>query len=403
MIITQNMNAEELAQHFSEQKQDTTNVIAPPPTGNQLPGSMEELIASSSSDELAQKAEELKAGVVTPEGGDTIKKKEGDEGAAPKKAAKSTGTPLDESFVSQLDNLLFKTEKLRPFDNEDGSDYIRPKTWEELQEVIDANIEDVRTSTKNTEKQVLLNELFQESSPAVQFILQNANSFRTAEDMIPLIQSVQQQDDFASLDVKNPEHIEFIVENALRLQGLDDQSITEEIAFLKENNKLEGRAEKLKPLLDNYSAQKTEQILAQQEAKAQEDQVFWNGYYQQMNQDLLSAKDIDGMKIKPEHRQIIANALIPNQQLGGLPIYSIIDKLVGERNITRLSKAILLLADEELFDSYYGSKKSNEVAQGLQRQLRSSVKSSSSDNNQETPPQNSNTAPRPKYGNFLNS
>lgn len=398
MTITQNMSSDELAQHFSEQKQDTSNTVVAPQEGNKLPGSMQELIDSSSSDELAQRAEELKS-EIKPEG-EAPKKAEGE---APKKTtSKNTGTPLDESFVSQLDNLLFKTEKLRPFNTEDGSDYIRPKTWEDLSEVIQANIEDVRTETKNTEKQVLLNELFQESSPAVQFILQNANTFRTAEDMLPLIQSVQQQDDFASLDPKNPDHTEFIVENALRLQGLDEESIAEEIADLKERDRLQSRAEKLKPLLDNYSAQKTEQILAQEQQKTQQDQLFWNSYYQQMNEDLLSAKDIDGMKIKPEHRQIIANALIPNQQLGGLPIYAIIDKLVGERNVKLLSKAVLLLADEQLYDSYYGSKKSNEAAQGLQRQLRGSIKSSSSDNNSDQSSSNNN-APRPKYGNFLNS
>ena len=397
MNITQNMTSEELAQHFSEQQQPAADNNITPPEGNKLPGSMQELIDSSTSEELAQRADELK-GEIKPEGDQTKKT----EGEAPKKvASKTTGTPLDESFVSQLDNLLFKTEKLRPFNTEDGSDYVRPKTWEEFSEVIQANIEDVRTEVKNTEKQVLLNELFQESSPAVQFILKNANSFRTAEDMLPLIQSVQQQDDFASLDVSNPEHVEFIVENALKLQGLDEESIAEEIADLKDRGRLQSRAEKLKPLLDNYSAQQTEQILAQQEAKAQQDQVFWNSYYQQMNQDLLSANDIDGMKIKPQHRQIIANALIPNQQLGGLPIYAIIDKLVGERNVKLLSKAVLLLADEQLYDSYYGSKRSDDAAKGLQKQLRSSVRSSSSDNGSDATP--SSTTTRSQYGNFLDS
>ena len=398
MNITQNMTSEELAQHFSEQKVDNSNNIAPAQEANKLPGSMQELIDSSTSEELAQRAEELKS-EIKPEGEQTKKP----EGEAPKKvASKNTGTPLEESFVSQLDNLLFKTEKLRPFNTEDGSDYIRPKTWEDLSEVIQANIEDVRTESKNTEKSVLLNELFQESSPAVQFILKNANNFRSAEDMLPLIQSVQQQDDFASLDVSNPDHVEFIVENALRLQGLDEESIAEEIADLKDRGRLESRAEKLKPLLDNYSAQQTEQIVQQQEAKNQQDQMFWNSYYQQMNQDLLSSNDIDGMKIKPQHRQIIANALIPNQQLGGLPIYAIIDKLVGERNVKLLSKAVLLLADEQLYDSYYGSKKSDDAAKGLQKQLRSSIRSSSSDNGSDviTP---STTTSRSQYGNFLDS
>ena len=58
MNITQNMTSDELAQHFSEQKQPTADNNITPPEGNKLPGSMQELIDSSSSDELAKRAEE---------------------------------------------------------------------------------------------------------------------------------------------------------------------------------------------------------------------------------------------------------------------------------------------------------------------------------------------------------
>ena len=99
MIITENMSSEELAQHFSEQKVDNaSNIIPPVEEGNKLPANMQELIDSSNSEELAKRAEELKA-EIKPEG-DKNKKPEAD--VSKKAPAKNTGTPLDESFVCEF-------------------------------------------------------------------------------------------------------------------------------------------------------------------------------------------------------------------------------------------------------------------------------------------------------------
>ena len=389
------MSVEELQLQFSQKQDTTASTTTKVKTEDKLPENMEELLKLGlSSDELAEKIKaekEIKQSAT--EGEDKAPKKTKEVPVAVEQ--------LDETFINKFDEALFKKNVLNPFLSEDGESYIVPKNMDELAEVITANIEDRIAEVKNTEKQTLLNEVFQESSPALQFILSNANNFRSPEDLLPLINSVQQQDNFADLDPANEDHQVYIIQNALILQGLDGESIKEEIADLKERGKLQSRAEKLKPALEKYSADQTEAILAEQEKKNQEDQKFWGSYFSQMNQDLIEAKDLDGMKLKAEHKNVIANMIVPNQKLGGLPLYSVIDEMVGKGDIRKLSKVALLLADEKAFDNYYGTRKANDVAQGAQRLLRQSIKSSSSENAQDETIQKQQASQRPKYGNFL--
>lgn len=308
---------------------------------------------------------------------------------------------LDETFVSQLDELLFKKGVLNPFNNEDGTDgYIVPKTFDELSEVIRANIDHRVSETKSLSKEALLQEITRESSPAVRFILQNANTFRSADDMLPLINSVKQQDFFATLSTDTPESQEYIVRNALYLQGLDEAAINDEIEDLKSRERLETRSVQLKPILDRVSAEQTQAILQEQEAKNNQDQVFWNSYFEKMNSDLISASDIDGMEISPQYKALIANTLSPNQELGGLPLYTLIDQHVGSGNIRLLSKLALLANDEATFDAIYGSKKLNANAGSLQRTLRTSLTSNSSDVTNSSNKSTNNTQ-KSGYGNFL--
>jgi hypothetical protein len=218
--------------------------------------------------------------------------------------------------------------------------------------------------------------------------------------MIPLLQSVRQEDDFANLDTTNEQHQEYIIANALQLQGLDQDTIIDEIADLKQRGKLEERSNKLKPILEKYSAEQTQIVLQQQEEKNAKDQAFWNNHYNKLNTDLISAKDIDGLKFKQDDKNLIANVLLPNQELGGLPIYTIIDNLVGEGNIKLLSKLALLAANEEAFDNYYGVQKIQQNTKSLQRTLRSAVKANS-DNDDFEVQKSTQLFQKNNYGNFM--
>lgn len=400
---TSEMTAEQLREEFSSGasrvQNEPTPILEPTVQEPTLPNNMEELMGLSSQ-ELAEKiASGTVKEVVDEQGNKKVVPVE--ETAPVVKKGKETIPQIDESIVSRIDESLFKTGKLKPFNTDDGKDYIRPKTWEELSEVIDANMENVRSQVKGEEKEVLFNEIFQGSSPAMRFILENANSFKSPEQMLPLIQSVQAQDDFAAVTTETAEEQEYIITAALTLQGFDPDAITDELADLIERGKLKDRAEKLKPIVDRYTADRTEKILLEQEAKNKQDMTFWNSYFDKMNTDLISSKDLDGMKIKQEHKNIIATALLPNQEIGGLPLYNIIDNLVGTGNVRLLAKIALLASDEAAFDNYSQSKKSGAIVGGLQKTLRESVVSTASDTDIDINDTGKTNPQRSQYGSFL--
>jgi hypothetical protein len=74
--------------------------------------------------------------------------------------------------------------------------------------------------------------------------------------------------------------------------------------------------------------------------------------------------------MKDEHKQYIASTLVPDENLGGLPIYTIIDNLLQKGDFDTLARIALLGSNPQIHDNYYNTKNSNEVAASLQRTLR---------------------------------
>lgn len=297
----------------------------------------------------------------------------------------------NQDLYSNFDEKFFKSGLLLPVNNDDGSDYVIPKNIDDIVELITLNKNNWESEVNNRNKSEIVQELFNNSSPAFKFLAENANSFKSIDEMLPLIQSVKEQDDLAKLDINNENDQESIIRMTLALQGLDDNMINDEIQDLKDRDKLLIRATSLKPYLDKYAQDATEKKLQQQSEKLQEDQVFWNNYYNQMNNVLVNAKDIDGMKFSQEHKALIASALIPEQESGDIPIYSIIDSLIGNGDIETLSQIALLALDKNTYNQYSNTRTANNVAQNLQKTLRHNVKSTSIEqDNRETQNKNQN-------------
>jgi len=400
MEITNDLSAEELALKFSSGEMQT---IHQSQDQQRNPSNIEELYSGLSASEIAEKQEELiklKEGELTPE---KLAEKKAEEDALKQAAPKKSSTPvkdiIDETVLSKFQEKFFKTDKLRPFSKREGdveTDII-PETWEDIIEILDANIEDKVAEAKGIQKEALINEVLQEKSSAIQWLFKNGNNFNSIEEMLPLINSVQQQDDFASLDAKNVDHQEYIIIKAMELRDYSDEEIADEITYLKENGKLEARAEKLKPSLDDYAFAQTQMMLEQKATQDANNEAYWSAHIDSLNKVLFEAKDIDGIKLKAEDKNLVASALYPDKNLGTLPIFTLIDKLVGQNNIGLLSKIVLLAADEAKFDAYYGSSKKENSSRDLQKVLRSSIKASAETVETNTTP----TLKHSGYGNFL--
>ncbi len=280
----------------------------------------------------------------------------------------------DLEFWQTLDEKFFKTNKLYPFQDEKGDDII-PQSYDDLSEVIEANKKHWIETSKYEQKEEVLADIFKETTPAFQFLVQNANLYKSIEDMYPLIQSVQAQEDLDSIDLENEEHQEYVVRTALQMQGFDAKSIDAEVSDLKERAKLASKSEIYKVQLDKIQAERTDALLREEAAKNQADKEFWNAYYTNLNEKLILAKDLGGMVLKQEDKIRVANNLIQQADGSGFPIFSKMDELIGKGDVETLGIISMLLEDRALFDSYYANKTHTEAGKSSARTLRTGLTS----------------------------
>lgn len=285
------------------------------------------------------------------------------------KASKSTKTKLDDNFKQGLDK-LFKEQKLDPFAGAEPDSYIIPETWEDVVELMDENKKNWIESARTKDRTELYNEILAKKSPAFQFVMEQASRFDSPAEMVPLLTAVQNQEFSYSLDPTVEEDQVKIIRSTLAIQGLSPTDIEAELVDIKERGKTESRAVALKPVLDKYNQSQTQRILDEKEADENKKKEYWDGYYTTLEDDIFKAKDIDGIKIKNEHKQLIARSLIPDEEIGGLPIYTLIDDLVAKKDFKTLSKIVLMGLDEKLYDSYFVTGKISKSAEGVQRVLR---------------------------------
>lgn len=392
------MSAEEFAKSFSQnqnqnqgqnqgQQQQQNNQVTQEVTGNK---SAEEI------------AEEFKKGLQnstdntkTPEEKAEDERKTAELAAA--EAAKANKVKLDDGFKQTLDK-LFKENKLSPYSDGTETGYVLPETFDEVLELIEDNKKSWIESAKAKDQEELIEEVLSKKSPAWQFLIKNSELYENPADLVPLITAVQNQEYSNNLDPTNEADQEKIIRASLSIQGLPASAIEEEITDLKERDRLGKKASDLKPVLDKYNAEQTAKELGKKTEENKKTKEFWDKYYNNLEETVFKSKDLDGVKLKNEHKQLIASALIPNDEIGGLPIYSIIENLVATGNLKVLSKMTLLGLDESLFDNYFITNKADKKAESVQRVLRQqNTGSGSSDSDQA---QKINPIKKSSYGYF---
>jgi len=393
------MSAAELAQSFANQNQDTQSTQQT--QNQQFQQHIPVEITGKSAEELAK---EFQNGTQTAtNSGEQKTPEQLAEEARIKAENEAKGdekpkTKLDDSFKNGLD-LLFKEQKLNPYSDGTEAGYIIPETFEEVLELIEDNKKSWVESAKTADRQELLDEVLATKSPAWQFLIKNAELYKDPAELVPLLTAVQNQEYSYSLDVSNTEDQEKIIRASLSLQGLPVSSIEDEIADLKDRNKLESRATALKPILDKYNEQQTQRVLLEKQQEEVKNQAFWNTHYQNLEETVFKSKELDGVKLENQHKQLIASVLLPDEKLGGLPIYTIIDDLVAKGNFKVLAKIALLGSDEQVFDNYFLTKKAEKAAGAVQRVLRQNGTTS---NTTEFDDQGQKVKPikKPSYGYF---
>ena len=261
--------------------------------------------------------------------------------------------------------LLINSGKLQPWVNE-KNEVILPTTQQELLELMDENLE---TINQNSYQEVEQN-FYQTKSPVWQQLLKYSETARSLDEVAPLFAAMQDKETIQTLDTNNEVHQEYIIRQYGMLNGLDAETIDADIEDYKERGKLQERAEKLKPGLDRYNEQRVQQELVKKQQEEQQKQYLLQTHYNNVVENVMNKKEIGGIKLKNEHRQYVASTLVPDDSIGGLPIYTLVDNLLQKGDFDTLARIALLATNPQIHDSYYSAKAANETAAGLQRTLR---------------------------------
>lgn len=297
------------------------------------------------------------------------------EQAPEEQPAQKEGEPVVEGsvkpieFFDSLEESFYKTGKLNPLQDDKG-EIVPIKTIEDFQELLEKNIEFREQQIREEDEQKILERLIGSKSDAYRFVLENAEKYNDPSELVPLLQSVETLQLFQNLDKDNPEHQEFIVRSALKLQGLSDEMIESEVDDLKDREKLGLRADSLHPFLQQYQERETQALLQQKQQEEQARNQFWNGYLGKLNDDFYASDVLDGMKFTKDHKVAIAQQLFPDENKNDIFLHKTIDDLIEKGDIQRLVKIATIALDDKLFDSYYSNRVANKVANGLQRTIR---------------------------------
>lgn len=349
------MSVEEIMNQFQDQTQNSApEVITPTPGQNPLNiASTSDVISDKSVDELLEDVTNNE----NPE--------ESDKGVPLETASK--GRPKDKLDNSDLASiqLLIDNGKLQPWVN-DKNEIILPTTRQELLELMDENLE---TISQNTYQEVAQN-FYQTKSPVWQQLLKYSETARSLDEVAPLFAAMQDMETIQTLNTEDESHQEYIIRQYGMLNGLDAETIDADIEDYKERGKLQERAEKLKPSLDRYNEQRVQQELAKKQQEEQQKQYLLQTHYNNVVENVINKKEINGIKLKNEHKQYVASTLVPDENIGGLPIYTLVDNLLQKGDFDTLTRIALLATNPELHDTYYNNKNANTIAANLQRTLR---------------------------------
>lgn len=168
----------------------------------------------------------------------------------------------------KLDNLdavsskLFEDKIIYKF--EDDS---LPKTYEELKEAI--NQSTLHNSTEQVNK--LFEQRIQSLSPTLQTVLEyGMQGVTSAIELQQIIGKVANYEAVASLDPKNEQHQERIIEIQLLNSGWSEDAVKDEIALYKDSNKLAQKAEQFFPSLQQRAQQDIQQSFLEKQRAIEE-------------------------------------------------------------------------------------------------------------------------------------
>lgn len=278
--------------------------------------------------------------------------------------------------------LAIKDGLLEPIvDVVDGNEVeVEYKTQKDFIDLIVANKEKWKGNSVEQVKE----EFYNSMSPTWKTVLEYSENVRDISELSSLLQSISNQEYSNSLNIEDPSDQIKVITNVLTIQGLSQEAIELELQDLEERGKVSERAKALKPVLDNYNNNRVQQELELKKINDMKINEYWSSYYSDLDKSILKAKDISGININETDKRSTIQYIIPNKQIGGVPLYSLIDNLFENKKVDTLFKIAMIASDEAKFNSYFIQSQRQAVSSELTRALKGSQRSTPTDIPQST-------------------
>lgn len=291
----------------------------------------------------------------------------------PKKAGRKT---IDLVTVATQ---LIEEDILKPFDDESEL-----KTVDDVKQLIKSNLED-----RAQEAQVeWWTKKVSNYSPQIQALLHYAEQGGT--DIAPLMSMISQVEETSSLSVETEQDQEYVVRQMLKLKEFDDDEINDQIATLKDIDKLKTKAEKFLPELTSYNERRIAAEIQDQEkrqAAAREASEKYIGTIV----DTLNKDTVSGLKLHREDKAKIYDSLAAARHvsLNGTPtngfVKTLEDMQFGKNaDYEHFLNVVHFTVDKEGFINKLKETLKGEVVEETARKLRTS-KTSNINTEEEAP------------------
>lgn len=298
------------------------------------------------------------------------------------------------SDLVSIVNQLVTDGDLNPF--EDGE----IKTIEDAKELIKLNIKQRDT---NNEDEWWTDKL-KKYSPQVQTILHYAE--QGAKDITPLLQAISQIESTQTYELDTIEGQESIIRETLLEKQFDADEIEDQIATLKETGKLEEKATKFKPQLDNIRVARVQKMIEQQEQRQQQARIASDKYLETIT-NTLKKDTVGSIKLKREDKAKIFESLAKSNytSLNGTPTNGFVKALenmqFGENaDYEHFLNIVYLAVDKDSFyDKLRNEIKNDVTVENVRKLKESKTNTPNTEQSFETQIQKKNTIARNSFKN----
>lgn len=298
-----------------------------------------------------------------------------DEFEEPSNKAKPGRPKTEKSGLVEFLKKRIESKEMFAFDDYDESkqsldDYLGSLGEKDVEELWQANINNIKTDIASRTPQQFFESLPQELQYAAKYVADGG------QDLKGLFQALAATEQVRELDPTQDNDQEYIVRSYLQATNFGDaEEIEEEITTWKDLGVLEKKAKQFKPKLDSMQEEIVQYHVAEQEAKKQQQEAAAEAYQQNVFEALRPA-EINGLRLDKKTQAQLYSGLVQPQypSISGRPT-NLLGHLLEryqfvEPNYPLIAEALWLLSDPEGYRGELKKQGKNAAVEQTVRQLK---------------------------------